>query len=309
APATGRRGTLIEDADRPRAYMLDFASPKREPTIRWNYAATRNAVTVARCILPPNPGVLLGASQLVLAVHMGEPFVMEYRLPGEDRLQSHLIEPGMMNVNPGNRPFFQAWENSPDILVIALDSRFAERVAVAAFERDCINDMPSIIGAKDNAALCFARLLDTEMAFERRGGTVISEAISAALTVHLVRRFCPETRPPLHGSGGLTPRQLRHVLDRIEDEIDGNLTTRALAFGTGLSGGHFMRAFKTSTGKTLHAYVIEQRIRRAQMLLADPDMPLAQIAYATGFSSQSHMNRHFGRLVGMTPGQFRRVIL
>ncbi len=291
------------------AHILDFASVKREASIRWDRAATRNAVTVARCSLPPNPGVLLGASQLVLTVHMGDPFFMEYRLPGEDRLRSDLIEPGMMHVNPGNRPFFQAWESSPDILVIALESAFAERVAMETFEHGCIGKMASVVGVKDDAALCFARLLDAEMAFNRRGGNIASEALSTALTVHLIRRFCPEIQSPSYIYGGLTPRQLRHVLDRIEDEIHAPLTTQLIAFGIGLSSGHLMRAFKASTGKTLHAYVIEQRIRRAQMLLADPVMPIAQIAIATGFSSQSHMNRHFGRLVGMMPGRYRRMIL
>ncbi|MGC4250873.1 MAG: hypothetical protein QM605_05230 [Sphingobium sp.] len=178
------------------AHILDFASPVREPAIRWDHAATRNAVTVARCILPPNPGVLLGASQLVLTVHMGDPFVMEYRLPGEDRLHSEVIEPGMMHVNSGNRPFWQAWEPNPDILVIALENSFAERVAVEAFERECIAEMASVVGMKDDAALCFAGLLDTELAFARRGGNVMSEVLAEALTVHLIRTFWPEIPPP-----------------------------------------------------------------------------------------------------------------
>ncbi|MFT3966318.1 MAG: AraC family transcriptional regulator [Sphingobium sp.] len=234
---------------------------------------------------------------------------MEYRLPGEDRLHRDLIEPGMMHINPGNRPFFQAWESSPDILVIALENAFAERVAAEAFERECISDMASVVGVKDDAALCFARLLDMEMAFARRGGSVMSEALAEALTVHLIRHFCPEVRPPPPVMGGLAPRSLRRILDRIEAQLADPLTIRSFADEAGLSARHLMRAFKASTGKSLHTYLTERRIRHAQMLLADPDMPIAQIAIATGFSSQSHMNRHFGRLVGMTPGRFRRAVL
>ena len=233
---------MNEGNARHKTRILDFASPIREPAIAWSHAATRNAVTVARCALPPNPGILLGASQLVLTVHMGDPFVMEYRPPGEDKLRSECIEPGMMHVNPGNRPFFQAWESRPDILVIALENSFAERVAGEAFERQCVNDIASVVGMRDDAALCFARLLDIEMAFERRGGNLVSEALAEALTVHLIRNFCPEVRPPPPIRGGLSPRNLRRALDRIETENGHHLTTEVFAADAGLSTRHFMRA-------------------------------------------------------------------
>jgi AraC family transcriptional regulator len=39
--------------------------------------------------------------------------------------------------------------------------------------------------------------------------------------------------------------------------------------------------------------------------LADTDLSLSAIAFATGFSDQSHLTRHFRQIVGITPGQFR----
>ncbi|MGC4252635.1 MAG: helix-turn-helix domain-containing protein, partial [Sphingobium sp.] len=90
--------------------------------------------------------------------------------------------------------------------------------------------------------------------------------------------------PPPPVSGGLSPRTLRRILDMIEDRLGDPLTLRSFADDSGLSVRHLMRAFKASPGKSLHVYLTEERIRRAQRLLADPDMPIAQIAYATGFS-------------------------
>jgi AraC family transcriptional regulator len=40
-------------------------------------------------------------------------------------------------------------------------------------------------------------------------------------------------------------------------------------------------------------------------LLAGTDLSLSEIAFATGFSDQSHLTRHFRQMIGMTPGQFR----
>jgi transcriptional regulator GlxA family with amidase domain len=40
-------------------------------------------------------------------------------------------------------------------------------------------------------------------------------------------------------------------------------------------------------------------------MLAHSELPLSEIALATGFADQSHSARHFRQMLGMTPGQFR----
>ena len=60
------------------------------------------------------------------------------------------------------------------------------------------------------------------------------------------------------------------------------------------------------TGLPPHRYVIARRVERAkQMLQAGADLPLAEVAAHAGFCDQSQFSRHFKRLVGVTPGQFR----
>ena len=52
--------------------------------------------------------------------------------------------------------------------------------------------------------------------------------------------------------------------------------------------------------------VILRRVERARQLLhAGTDLSLAEVAVHAGFSDQSQFSRHFKRLVGVTPGQFR----
>jgi AraC-like DNA-binding protein len=40
-------------------------------------------------------------------------------------------------------------------------------------------------------------------------------------------------------------------------------------------------------------------------MLAHTALSLSEIAYAVGFSDQSHLARHFRQILGVTPGQFR----
>ena len=58
-------------------------------------------------------------------------------------------------------------------------------------------------------------------------------------------------------------------------------------------------------GKGLCVYLTQKRVERAQEMLAQTDLSLSEIAYATGFSDQSHLARHFRHLLGTTPREFR----
>jgi AraC family transcriptional regulator len=100
--------------------------------------------------------------------------------------------------------------------------------------------------------------------------------------------------------------RLRAVVDYIEEHLDASPTLGQLAAVARLSHYHFARQFKAATGLAPHQYVIMTRIERAKHLLqAGTALSLAEVAANAGFSDQSQFSRHFKRLVGVTPGQFR----
>lgn len=71
-----------------------------------------------------------------------------------------------------------------------------------------------------------------------------------------------------------------------------------------MSPNYFSRLFKETTGITPHQYVIRCRVEEAQDLLRQGKLSIAEIATQVGFVDQSHLNRHFKRLVGVTPKTF-----
>src|SRR6516165_7954355 len=103
--------------------------------------------------------------------------------------------------------------------------------------------------------------------------------------------------------GGMPPRALRRVREYIEAHLEETISIEALAGIGRLSKYHFARAFKQSEGLTPHDYLLQCRVRRAQELLANTDLPLSEIALASGFSDQSHCARRFRERVGITPGR------
>ena len=96
------------------------------------------------------------------------------------------------------------------------------------------------------------------------------------------------------------------LLKYIDANLDGDLGVDQLADLIGVSSDQLSRSFKQSVGESPYNYVIQRRTDAARQLLVNPDYTLAEIAYATGFSSQSHMTTAFKKVLGVTPGAMRR---
>lgn len=108
-------------------------------------------------------------------------------------------------------------------------------------------------------------------------------------------------------TGGLAPWQARRVARYIDDNLERALTVAELAAVGGVRPGYFGKAFKSSFGVSPHAMVLQRRVARAKILIAEGDDPLKDIALACGFSDQSHLTNRFHRLAGMTPAAWRRL--
>jgi AraC-like DNA-binding protein len=106
---------------------------------------------------------------------------------------------------------------------------------------------------------------------------------------------------------GREPGAVQIARDFIHAYHDRDISVRELAATTGLSPYHFIRVFSGGVGLTPHAYLIQVRVRRAQRLLLSGETP-AQAALSTGFFDQSHLTRHFKRIVGVTPGRYRNCV-
>ena len=106
--------------------------------------------------------------------------------------------------------------------------------------------------------------------------------------------------------GGLAPWQMRRTAQVLNKGLGSKVTLAHLAAECGRSVAHFARAFKQTTGRTPHRWLVEQRVEHAKRLLAASALPLAEIAAICGFADQSHFTRVFSRLVGSGPGAWRR---
>jgi AraC family transcriptional regulator len=106
--------------------------------------------------------------------------------------------------------------------------------------------------------------------------------------------------------GGLAHWRTKRALAYIEAHLGTKIDSAEVADCVALSKSHFSRAFKQSVGCSPMAYVSARRIERAKLMMISTRERLSDIALACGFADQSHLNRYFRRIVGITPGVWRR---
>jgi AraC-like DNA-binding protein len=90
---------------------------------------------------------------------------------------------------------------------------------------------------------------------------------------------------------------------RIDDAPAEPVSLSVLADICGLSRFQLLRSFANATGLTPHAYQLQRRVDLARRLIGSR-MPLVEAAATSGFFDQSHMTRHFTRILGVTPGAY-----
>ncbi|GHD88630.1 AraC family transcriptional regulator [Streptomyces naganishii] len=148
-----------------------------------------------------------------------------------------------------------------------------------------------------------ARLVHQVLRAADEGNALAADTLLRVAVTRLLR---------LNG-GPLPQREVRTAGSRIaararavlEESMAGPPSLERLAADLGTSPFALLRAFRDAYGMPPHAWLTDARVRRARRLLDAGTVP-AEAAVAVGFTDQSHLSRHFSRIVGVPPGAYRR---
>jgi AraC-like DNA-binding protein len=159
----------------------------------------------------------------------------------------------------------------PDFKAVALSSSRLFRI---------LHDAHEILGSETSET-------DQQAAFD---------SVIAALRPHLAPRVKP--------SDVSEDDRIARVKAFIDEHLAEELNLAMLSDVAGLSAFHLVRRFRRDIGLPPHAYQTQQRVHAARQLLLE-GRAIADTALALGFSDQSHLSRHFQRIVGTSPARYR----
>lgn len=95
----------------------------------------------------------------------------------------------------------------------------------------------------------------------------------------------------------------------INEHFSEYISLEKMAENANLSPFHFTRIFTKETGFTPHQYLINTRISVAKFMLKSSETPIKDIAFSTGFNSESSFCTTFKKWENLTPSQYREKIL
>jgi AraC family transcriptional regulator len=138
---------------------------------------------------------------------------------------------------------------------------------------------------------------------ELRARDPISDLVVEGLVLEMLACAARTTSP--------RAREARPWLDRatemVRDSTARHRTISEIAREAGVHPVHLARVFREAHGCTVGEYVQRSRIQSALQMLATTDLPLVDVALATGFADQSHFTRVFRKALGSPPGAFRTI--
>jgi AraC family transcriptional regulator len=129
-----------------------------------------------------------------------------------------------------------------------------------------------------------------------------------ALAIHVAQTYGGMRRLPPPIRGGLATWQVKRAKEILTANLDGRVLLKEVASECQLSVSHFSRAFSRTTGTAPHKWLLSHRIEVAKEKLRDGRLSLLDVALACGFADQSHLTRVFTRIVGVSPGAWRRAL-
>ena len=245
-----------------------------------------------------------------LIYHLCRPTAVSRRIEGTRR-EKALIGPRRFCLTPGG--VTSEWEHcgNPEILQVYLrqsiyESAVSEMYGCDASKAEIVPRFAILDPLLEQLAITIANAL--------RDGTVEDglyvDTLAHMIAVHLARRhsFRSRVASPL-AAKVVSGSKMRRLIEFVEENLDRDLSLETMAQEVGISPLYLPRAFKSAIGQSPHQYVLARRIERARELLRDTDLPIVDVALASGFSSQSHLSNWFVRIVGVSPAAYRKEAL
>jgi AraC-like DNA-binding protein len=211
--------------------------------------------------------------------------------------------------------------HTPDVTTVRLDGGGLDRAKVvcgflgldarpfnpllAALPR--VLHVPGSVLGPDAWVTTFLRAAVAESSVKRPGGEAVLERMSEMLFVEVLRRYVDSL--PAEQTGWLAGLRDAHVgraLSLLHERPAEAWTLEGLAGEAGLSRSSLHERFVHFIGQPPMQYLTSWRMQLAAGRLRDTDAKVLNVALDVGYESEAAFSRAFKRVVGVSPGAWRR---
>ncbi len=224
---------------------------------------------------------------------------------GSDKITQYDAPVGCLIINPAGVDSTLAWSETRENLVVAIPPQILSELALQEFDLADPELEPPAFGTVDPIALGLAQRISVELTGKATPNELYLDSLVTLFSTHLLRTYANNMRQVPSPRGGLSAKSARRVEEYLREHFTERVHVAELAAVAGISPNHFIVRFAKTFGMPPHRYLINLRLDLAEKLLAEGEIAIAEIAYMTGFSDQSHLATTMKRYRGRTPTELR----
>jgi AraC-like DNA-binding protein len=170
---------------------------------------------------------------------------------------------------------------------------------------DFVNE-PAIPGGD---ILNLIRMFMQESRKAQTGYEFILDCLSTQITINLMRRI-KSNLPATDIENKYAERlNISKSIEFLVEHYNDNFSLDELARVANLSPYHFIRVFKSETGKTPYEYLMDLKIEKTKEMLALKQYTITEIGLLCGFANPSHFAVVFRKKTGISPSDYRKSML
>lgn len=204
-------------------------------------------------------------------------------------------------------PSHWRWGNDIEVSHFYISPAFMLKTASETFDNDIhAVELHDLLGIDDPVLNWINDQMVHEVAAGGPGGRLCYDALSLQASVHILRKYASVRFKMPSAHGQFRPAHTRLIEEYIAQNISRNITLDELATLCGCTPIQFARKFNAHYGMRPHAFVMKQKVEQACQHLRKGNLALKEVALASGFADQSHLNRVFRQQLDCTPAEYRR---
>ncbi|MEM7759736.1 MAG: AraC family transcriptional regulator [Cyanobacteria bacterium P01_A01_bin.40] len=231
----------------------------------------------------------------------------ERKLDGRYRQEQQYS--GSVAIIPATFEHWCVWKKTGKFAVLSIKPDALAKIAPETVNPEHIELLPKFSQPESDYFITGLVMgIKQQLEINPEGCDFYAEHLKNALFAHLIQNYCSLEYRFKDYDDGLPPYKLKQALNYINDHLDETIKLKDIADLLDISQYYFCRLFRNSIGVSPYRYVIQQRVDKAKKLMANSNLPLSDIAFECGFSSQSQMTQHFSKLVGVTPKKYRNLL-
>ena len=255
----------------------------------------------------PYEGYFPAVKDQLIVLHLDGPVLID-RL-SEPRPARCVMPAGGIHLVPGGLDFGVRLMGALSTLHVYVRRQIIEEVAADLLDGDPAHvEIPAQFLEPVAAMQALLGAIRAALEEDAFGTSLYVDYLSRAIASQLIRRHSGKklrqmpSLTPISSIGPLVAEAMEYMRAHVASPI----SLEDIAQAVNRSPSHVARQFRTSLGIPPHQYLLVMRIKLAQRMLLTTNDPIAEIAFACGFSHQEHLTRMFRRWCNTTPATFRK---